>query len=1345
MTAQPRLRGARALIKAASWRSWKYGIPELGQVPVRLDRRASEALHGRMKTWAALRVGLVAGVCFAQGCSNSTEPAASSSGEVVAATTPESAILADFRARFHLRVERMARTVDADQATDEAPAPPERLSVGLLAGSASTGTVATAGAFSPTWPAKSRPGATLHMPLFADGKVEIQRASASVSVHLRGAAHAQGAPVDGHVVFRGGFGGRNIVLRPTLEGVEDFVLFESAPPDPSLEYDVDLISGVVGLRLVSGVLEFVDEAGDPRVRVVPPYLVDSVGHAASASLSVSGCAYDANPAAPWGRKPVVPGAATCRVRVQWDNSTVNYPALLDPSWTSTGSLIEGRGDFTATVLDDGRVLVAGGHGPAPTVGAELYNPATGTFAATGAPVTRRDDHVAVKLQNGNVLIAGGEQTGVWSTISSSELYNPVTGTFSTTGVMVSARREFSAERLADGRVIAIGGWNGGSGRYRTSEFYNPASGTWSRGPNMSALRSGLKTSTLTNGKILVTGGYTGSAYLSSTELFDPTSNAFSAGGTMASPRRYHAQAALGYSGQAIVSGGMTGTSTTTTSVEVYNAVSNTFMPAGTLSQERMKHVGVAFTGGTVLFAGGQTHTVTCTNGTDTSDAFSPATSPSTSMAFARSNFAAVPLGNKVLVMGGYDGAVYRTEAEIFDPSTLPTSSVLHDSASPAQATVTWVNPNPKGVFAPSDAYGATITSALDQAQTVQVDVVASGLDSRLVARNIATVALPAYGQAPVSVVLSDVPLRSVGTESTFWLRVRPVDAFGAPSGPQLASSPISVEWDPAYSSVTSHGSEGHDFDRLQPPPSGTGAAWRAATHATFHALATLAGQVWSPTAGFADLSTLPPNDPAKGEYAMRGQWAQDFHDLGPSFVADYVPNGTLGYYKFCMNWRAIFSDGAMGDDFLNTNSTPATYAWATVLADAVTPQVVLTGPLSSQGCTAPVALGSNDSFTFLVMSDLVRPNTGSEVVVSYYKTAAAGPNGAPYSTSVSPLVVAQSWTPSAGSGGPPLNPDVVSFTTKVEDPATRVAAVLGQMLKLDLGIPWNTVMKAYANTGCPNFVDKNGMQVEACGAGTELFVGHVLNNTTNLLLPDQHNSQYKYVVAHEFGHVIASNNLGLAFWHGAPQQPDTPSSQPSCRCDSVVEGNRSHCLQSREYEGFAINEGFAHFIAARTFNDPTQLDCIFAYYKSFVVQSGGVPNYPIPLPPPVPVTCTGIVKWIDNHCPAAPGVHDELGNEWDWMTFFYDETNHAGGFTLQELYQSFRLACTGLDGPPSSITMCNGHNVLFNRQPVIAHGTTPYQPLSGGACVVAGQGTCSLSNTRYQDFVNTGSYRGVDH
>lgn len=94
------------------------------------------------------------------------------------------------------------------------------------------------------------------------------------------------------------------------------------------------------------------------------------------------------------------------------------------------------------------------------------------------------------------------------------------------------------------------------------------------------------------------------------------------------------------------------------------------------------------------------------------------------------------------------------------------------------------------------------------------------------------------------------------------------------------------------------------------------------------------------------------------------------------------------------------------------------------------------------------------------------------------------------------------------------------------------------------------------------------------------------------------------------------------------------------------------------------------------------------------------------------------------------------------MTFFYDEINQPAtvALSLQELYQSFRLACTGNNG-----MKCANHNVVFNHAPVNVRGVAPNQPLAQAACTVAGSGSCSFSNPRYQAFFNEGSDHGVNH
>jgi hypothetical protein len=91
------------------------------------------------------------------------------------------------------------------------------------------------------------------------------------------------------------------------------------------------------------------------------YVIDAKGASHRATLAVDGCAFDANPAAPWGRRVTAPGATECTVRVTWGGTdAIEHPALVDPTWVTTGSLVTGRDTHAMTLLGDGRVLVTGG-------------------------------------------------------------------------------------------------------------------------------------------------------------------------------------------------------------------------------------------------------------------------------------------------------------------------------------------------------------------------------------------------------------------------------------------------------------------------------------------------------------------------------------------------------------------------------------------------------------------------------------------------------------------------------------------------------------------------------------------------------------------------------------------------------------------------------------------------------------------------------------------------------------------------------------------------------------------------------------------------------------------------
>src|SRR5262249_29158008 len=129
-------------------------------------------------------------------------------------------------------------------------------------------------------------------------------------------------------------------------------------------------------------------------------------------------------------------------------------------FTVTGSLATGRKGHTATLLNNGKLLVTGGYnqtaGPyLPT--SEIYDPVAGTWAATGSLSTARAGQTATLLAGGKVLVVGGVGSG--GDLASAELYDPTKGTWTSTGNMASARSAHTATLLDNGRVVVAGGHN----------------------------------------------------------------------------------------------------------------------------------------------------------------------------------------------------------------------------------------------------------------------------------------------------------------------------------------------------------------------------------------------------------------------------------------------------------------------------------------------------------------------------------------------------------------------------------------------------------------------------------------------------------------------------------------------------------------------------------------------------------------------------------------------------------------------------------------------------------------------------------------------------------------------
>ena len=298
-----------------------------------------------------------------------------------------------------------------------------------------------------------------------------------------------------------------------------------------------------------------------------------------------------------------------------DSGFLSSSELYDPikgTWTATGTMATTHASHTATLLPNGKVLVAGTpYGRDQAFSAEIYEPATGTWSATGALLKTRFNHTATLLPNGKVLVAGGGDSNL-SPLSSAELYDPATGTWAATGSMTTARLVHTATLLPDGTVLVAGGYSGNfpSGDpVMSAEIYDPATGTWKATGPMSAARYYHTATMLPNGKVLVAAGSSSSVYLSTAELYHPATGTWTETGALNDARHAHT-ATLLPNGTVLVAGGDCDTCPpgsvyeTLSSAELYDPATERWTSTGALKTAREWQTATLLLQGNMLVAGG---------------------------------------------------------------------------------------------------------------------------------------------------------------------------------------------------------------------------------------------------------------------------------------------------------------------------------------------------------------------------------------------------------------------------------------------------------------------------------------------------------------------------------------------------------------------------------------------------------------------------------------------------------------------------------------------------------------------------------------------------------------------
>lgn len=257
-----------------------------------------------------------------------------------------------------------------------------------------------------------------------------------------------------------------------------------------------------------------------------------------------------------------------------------------------------RAAHTATRLQDGRVLIAGGFGDdGSEASAELFDPADGSFSPTGAMSTARNSQTATLLRDGRVLLVGGYGAG-GERLASAELYDPTAGSFSPTGSMPSRRADHTATLLRDGRVLIVGGTGAGYSFLASALLYDPVDGIFSSTGSMSVRRESATATPLPDDRVLIAGGHAGRhesiQIYASAEVYDVATGMFSSVGDMTIPRHKH-DAVPFKDGRVLIVGGSDERDDQGLyrMAEIFDPLIDTFYSAGRLHDGRYKMRGTS--------------------------------------------------------------------------------------------------------------------------------------------------------------------------------------------------------------------------------------------------------------------------------------------------------------------------------------------------------------------------------------------------------------------------------------------------------------------------------------------------------------------------------------------------------------------------------------------------------------------------------------------------------------------------------------------------------------------------------------------------------------------------------
>ena len=474
------------------------------------------------------------------------------------------------------------------------------------------------------------------------------------------------------LVYKDAFENCDVAYRCSNDKVEEFLCVRAAGGGAAWSWDIDLRSAGISLhpRLnASGQIELLDASASARLRIDAPEGKDANGRVLRYGQRLKYALDDS-------------GNGRVRLTLTADLHGLAFPVAIDPSWSATSSLGFPRASHTGTLLNNGKVLIAGGENGTSMKFCELFDPAggggAGSFTATGSLNTARQQHIAVLLQDGRVFVAGGLDSSN-NPLKDGEVFDPAgnAGVGSWTAILatsMSAPRTLHAAALltTNGNVLITGGTTAGSVPVNSVDLFDPVGGAFSAGSSMGVPRQFHTATTLASGKVLVTGGEDAAGNpIQSAEVFDPVALSWSPTASAMSTARYSHKAVLlpNPTHQVLIAGGFN--PGLFPSAEIYDPTSNSFNPTGSMSRVRTEHRIAVLSNGKVLLSG-------CHDGSFANvELYDPFTTPLGSFQITGSmvrphtkHTLTTMADGRILVTGGKTGFVLDT-AEIYDPHSEP--------------------------------------------------------------------------------------------------------------------------------------------------------------------------------------------------------------------------------------------------------------------------------------------------------------------------------------------------------------------------------------------------------------------------------------------------------------------------------------------------------------------------------------------------------------------------------------------------------------------------------------------------------------------------------------------------